>query len=281
VTRPELLSAPPSPASDLFAFLTTAVRHRRLIGRLAWRGVTSRYRGSSLGLVWTIAQPLLMLAVYTFVFSVVFQARWDLPGSDPRHFSIYLFSGLILFGVFGDCANQAPHLVRANRPYVTHVPFPVEVLSWVSLTEALVAAGFASVILLAGHWLVIGPLPWTALLLPLVLVPILLIALGTSWFLSSLGVYLEDVSQVVTVATTALLFLSPIFYSPDRIPEAFQGVYFLNPLAHLLEMSKDCLFQGLPPAWGRLAALTAGAFVFAWLGHRWFQRTRVGFADVL
>lgn len=264
-----------------FGFVTTALRHRRLIGRLAWRGVESRYRGSVLGLLWAIVQPLLMLAVYTFVFSVVFQARWDLPGSEPSHFSIYLLSGLILFGIFADCANDAPHLVRSNSTYVTQVLFPIEVLSWVSLLEALVTAGFASAILVAGHWLLIGPPPAAALFLPLVVLPLLLIALGTSWFLSSLGVFLEDISQVVSVATTAMLFLSPIFYSPDSIPAAFQGVYFLNPLAHVLEMSKDCLFQGLPPDWMLLGALATGSFAFAWLGHWWFVRSKVGFADVL
>lgn len=264
-----------------FGFLTTALRHRRLIRRLAWRAVQSRYRGSTLGMVWALAQPLLMLAVYTFVFSVVFRARWDLPGSDPAHFSIYLLSGLILFGLFGDCANQAPRLVRSNRSYVTQVPFPVELLSWVSLIEALVSAAFASAILAAGYLLIIGPIPVTALFVPLVAIPIVLLALGASWFLSSLGVFLEDISQVVTVATTALLFLSPIFYSPSSIPEAFRGVYFLNPLAHLLEMSKGCLFQGTSPDWVQLAGLFIGSFAFAWLGHLWFVRSKVGFADVL
>jgi lipopolysaccharide transport system permease protein len=262
-------------------FLTNALRHRRLIGRMAWRGVESRYRGSALGLLWAVVQPLLMLGVYTFVFGVVFQNRWNLPGSEPSHFAIYLLSGLILFGIFADCANQAPALIRQNSTYVTQVPFPIDVLSWVSLLEALVAASFGAAILVLGYAVVIGPPPLTALFLPLVALPIVLLALGASWFLSSLGVYLEDISQVVSVGTTALLFLSPIFYSPDNIPEAFRTVYFLNPLAHLLEMSKDCLFQGLAPEWGRLAALGAGSFVFAWLGHRWFVRSQEGFADVL
>jgi lipopolysaccharide transport system permease protein len=248
---------------------------------MAWRGVESRYRGSVLGITWAIAQPLLMLGVYTFVFSVVFQARWGLAGSEPSHFSIYLLSGLILFGIFADCANRAPGLVRSHRIYFTQVPFPVELLSWVSLLEALVAASFATAILCAGYFVVIGPPPPTALLLPLVVAPILLLALGASWFLSSLGVFLEDISQVVAVATTALLFLSPIFYSPEHIPEAFRSVYFVNPLAHLLEMSKQCLFQGVAPAWGQLGALALGSFAFAWLGHWWFVRTKVGFADVL
>ncbi len=271
------------PASPLhpFGFVWTGWRHRRLIRRLAWRALEARYRGSVLGMLWAFVQPLLMLCVYTFVFAVVFQGRWNLPESNPAHFAVFLFSGLIFYTIFAECANQAPGLVRANRTYITQVRFPVEVLPWVSLCQALLQFGFAAAILAIGYLVVIGPPLLTWIFLPLVMVPLLLIALGTSWFLSSLGVFLEDISQVVTVFTTALLFLSPIFYSPERIPERFQGIYFLNPLAHLLEMSKDSLFHGHPPQWTSLALLVVAAWAFAWLGHLWFVRTKPGFADVL
>ena len=248
---------------------------------MAWRAVESRYRGSLLGLLWAFVQPLMMLAVYTFVFSVVFRARWNLPDSDPSQFALFLFSGLILYGIFAECANQAPGLVRANRIYITQVLFPVEALSWVSLCQALAQAGFATAILALGYLVLIGAPPWTWVLLPLILLPIVFIALGTSWFLASLGVFLEDISQVVSVFTTALLFLSPIFYSADRIPEAFRDVYFLNPLAHLLEMSKDCIFHGQTPEWVTLGTLVAGSWLFASLGYLWFARAKAGFADVL
>ena len=266
---------------DPTAFLRTGWRNRHLIRRLAWRAVEERYRGSVLGLLWAFVQPLLMLGIYTFVFSVVFESRWNLDQGAHAEFALYLFSGLALYTLFADCVNRAPGLVRANRIYITQIRFPVEVLCWASLCEALVNFGFAAAILAVGYLLVIGIPPLSWLYLPLVVVPLLLLTLGSSWFLSSLGVYLEDIGQVVSVFTSALLFLSPIFYPPTRIPESFRGLYFLNPLAYLLEMSKQPLFQGRAPDWTLLAALTLGSWVFAWAGHVWFTRTQKGFADVL
>ncbi len=266
---------------DPTAFLRKGWHDRHLIRRLAWRAVETRYRGSVLGLLWAFVQPLMMLGVYTFVFSVVFESRWEIGEGDHAQFALYLFSGLALYTIFADCVNRAPGLVRANRTYITQIRFPVEVLCWASLCEALVNFGFSATILAVGYALVIGMPPLSWLYVPLILVPLLLLTVGTSWFLSSLGVYLEDISQVVAVFTTALLFLSPIFYSPARIPEAFRGLYFLNPLAHLLEMSKGPLFHGRAPDWPLLAGLTLGSWLFAWAGHLWFTRTQKGFADVL
>jgi lipopolysaccharide transport system permease protein len=263
------------------AFAVTGWRHRHLIRRLAWRAVERRYRGSVLGLLWAFVQPLLMLAVYTFVFSVVFESRWDVPEYGHTHFAILLFSGLILFAVFADSVNQAPRLVRANRVFITQIRFPVEVLCWVSLVEAIVQLLFATAILAVGYLVVIGAPPASWLYLPLLLIPLGLLTLGTSWLLASLGVYLEDISHVVSVLTTALLFLSPIFYSPARIPEAFRAVYAVNPLAALIDLSKPPLFGGVAPDWLALAQLVAIGWVVAWAGHLWFMRSKAGFADVL
>jgi lipopolysaccharide transport system permease protein len=270
----------PTPYHPL-AFLMTGWRHRHLIRRLAWRAIEARYRGSVLGLLWAFVQPLMMLAVYTFVFSVVFESRWDLPESDHSHFALFLFSGLILFSVFADCVNQAPRLVRANRVFITQIRFPVEALCWVSLCEALVQLAFAASILAAGYVAVIGAPPLSWIFLPAVLLPLALFTLGASWLLASLGVYLEDISQIVSVFTTALLFLSPIFYSSARIPEAFRTFYFLNPLAYLLEMSKQPLFLGIAPDWMLLGLLMLLGWLVAWAGHLWFVRSKAGFADVL
>ena len=264
-----------------FAFLITGWRHRSLIRRLAWRKIESRYRGSVLGLLWTLLQPMLMLAVYTFVFSVVLQAKWNVGGGNRAEFALFLFSGLILYAIFSECVNEAPQLIPANDTYVKQLIFPTEILAWVSLSSALFNFAVSLILLAAFHAVVVGPIPVSALYLPLVMGPLLLLTLGSTWFLASIGVFLKDTAQIVGIGTTALLFLSPIFYSASGIPEAFRAYYYMNPFASILEMSKGSLFYESAPDWQVLAQLTLASWVVVWLGYAWFMKTKSSFADVL
>jgi lipopolysaccharide transport system permease protein len=263
------------------AFLVTGWTHRRLIVRLSWRKIESRYRGSVLGLLWAVLQPMLMLAIYTFVFSVIFRAKWGAESSSQAEFALFLFSGLILYAIFSECANEAPKLMPDNEIYVKQLIFPTEILSWVSLLTAMFGFSISLVLLGAFYSVILGPLPASVVYLPLVMGPLLLLTLGASWFLASLGVFVKDVSQVVGILTTALLFLSPIFYSPSAIPEPFLPFYYLNPFAGILEMSKGSLFYGAAPDWAALSRLTVGAWFVAWAGYVWFMKTKRSFADVL
>jgi len=263
------------------AFLVSGWTHRRLIGRLAWRKIESRYRGSVLGLLWTLLHPMLMLAVYTFVFSVIFRAKWSAESSSQVEFAIFLFSGLIVYAIFSECVNEAPRLMPDNEIYVKQLIFPTEILAWVSLVSALFNFAVSLVLLVAFYPIVLGPPPVTIFFLPLVVGPLLPLTLGTTWFLASIGVFVKDTSQVVLIFTTALLFLSPIFYSPTMIPEAFQPFYYVNPIAGILEMSKDSLFYDVGPDWAALARSTALAWLVAWAGYSWFMKTKRSFADVL
>lgn len=263
------------------SFLHAGWRHRTLIRRLAWRKVEARYRGSTLGLVWSLAHPLMMLLIYTFVFSVVFRARWNVPEAEEGHFSLFLFSGLIIYALFAESVNEAPGLMVRNQTFIKQIVFPTEVLAWVSLLASLFNFAVSFLLLLGLHFVLAGPPPISALQLPLILLPLLLGTLGIVWLLASLGVYLRDVDQVVGLFTTALLFLSPIFYPASRIPEAFQPFYGLNPMARILEMSKASLFYSMSPNWAGLLSLTLGAWLVAWFGYAWFMKTKTGFADVL
>ncbi|PWC85427.1 sugar ABC transporter permease [Azospirillum sp. TSH100] len=264
-----------------FALFQTAWHHRSLILRLARREIDARYRGSVLGIVWAVLNPILMLAVYTFVFSVVFQARWGATGGSNTEFALLLFSGLILFNVLGECLNRAPGLLLENISYIKKVVFPLEILPLVSLAVALFNAGIGFVILLVFHLLVAGLPPLTALLLPLILAPLCLTTLGLSWFFAAAGVFLRDLRQVVGVGVTVLMFLSPIFYPMTAIPERFRAILHLNPMTAILEQSKDLLFWGRIPSPVEWGLATLGAWVVAWLGYLWFMKTRRGFADVV
>lgn len=268
------------PASAGGPFLG-AWRHRHLIYRLAEREIRARYRGSMLGLAWSVMIPLMMLGVYTFVFSVVFQARWDVPMQSDGQFALLTLTGLIFYTVFSEAVGRAPGLVLANTTYVKKVVFPLEILPWVVLLVALFNAMVTSLTLMLGYVVLIGIPPWTALLLPVAFVPLALLTLGLCWFLASVGVYLRDIQQLVGVLLSMLLFLSPIFYPLSAIPAGMRAVVQLSPVTIAIEGARSLLFWGVVPDWQVWAAYMAVSVVVAWLGWAWFRRTRHGFADVL
>ena len=263
------------------AMVRALLRHRGLLAALVRREVLGRYRGSVLGLAWSFLHPLAMLLVYTFVFSVVFQARWPGGGGSNVEFALVLFTGLMVYSLFAECVGRAPGLVLANTNYVTKVVFPLEILPVVTLLSACFHLAVAVLIWLAFHLVVSGLPPATALLLPLALAPLALLTLGISWFLASLGVYLRDVSQVVGVLVTMLMFLTPIFYSTAAVPEQFRVVMLANPLTAIIEQARGLLLWGHGMDWAGWGLQMAASALVAWLGFLWFQRTRKGFADVL
>jgi len=255
-------------------------RHRALVAQMARREVTGRYRGSVFGLAWSFLNPLLMLAVYTFVFGVIMPARWP-TGGGHADFAMNLFAGLIVFNLFSECANRAPGLILGNVSYVKKVVFPLEILPVAVLLAALFHAAISLGILLVFFIFTHGLPHWTVVFMPLIWVPLALLTLGVSWFLASLGVYLRDTGQVVGVAITALLFLSPVFYPASALPGAVRGWAFLNPMMLPIAQTRAVIIHGVMPDW-RLLGLYAGAsMLIAWLGYLWFSKTRSGFADVI
>jgi lipopolysaccharide transport system permease protein len=263
------------------AMVMSLWRHRALLQLLIAREIVGRYKGSAMGLMWSLFYPLLMLAVYTFVFSVVFQARWGVTNESKTQFALVLFAGLMAYQLFAECLTRAPTLVLSNVNYVKKVVFPLEILPWITLGAALFHMVVSFVVWLGAYILLFGIPPATALLLPVVLVPLVLLILGASWLLASLGVYLRDVVQVIGVFTTMLLFLTPIFYPIEILPENFQFWMMLNPLTHIVGWVRDVLIWGRVPDWQLFGIFISLSLLIAWLGFAWFQKTRKGFADVL
>jgi len=269
-----------SPYNPL-SFAATGWKHRNLILQLARRRIESRYRGSVLGLFWALLEPLAMLAIYTFVFSFVFRARWGALPSEHGTFALFIFSGLTIYNLFSEAVNDAPQSIMASGVYVKQLVFPTEILAWVSVFAGLFKFAVSALLLIAYYRVTLGSLPVSSLFLPLIALPVVLLTLGLTWFISSLGVFLRDLGQIVGLATSGLLFASPIFYPASTIPERLHTLYFLNPFAGILEMSKRSLFEGQPPDARELAVLIAVGWVVAWAGYGWFLRTKSGFANVL
>lgn len=256
-------------------------RNRELTLTLIRRDVLGRYRGSALGILWSFFHPLFMLAVYTFVFSVVFKARWGGGSGSKAEFALVLFAGLIVFNLFAECINRSPDLVLRNANYVKRVVFPLEILPWVAIGSALFHSVISLVVWLVFYAVLFGLPKVTILLLPGVILPTILFIAGLCWFFAALGVYLRDISQVTTILVTVTMFLSPIFYPSSALPANLKPLLFLNPLTPTLEQFRGVLLWGKvpdPKLWLVYLAISA---LMAWLGFAWFQKVRRGFADVI
>jgi lipopolysaccharide transport system permease protein len=255
--------------------------NRGLIKGLIVREVLGRYRGSFLGIIWSFLNPVFMLIIYTFVFSIIFKARWNAESDSKVEFALILFVGLIVFNLFAECINRAPTLITSNISYVKKVVFPLEVLPGVALGSALVHSVISLVVWLLAYALLVGIPHPTVLLAPLVLLPLFLLTIGLSCFLASVGVYIRDSAQLTGMFTTVLLFLSPIFYPITAIPEKYRSLLALNPIAPMLEDLRNVLFWGVIPNVSNWLIYLCICTLVAWFGYAWFQKTRRGFADVL
>ena len=261
--------------------LGSIMRYRALILEMIKREVIGRYRGSIMGLLWSFFTPVLMLMVYTFVFSVVFQARWAGGSGSKTEFAVVLFIGMIIFGLFSECINRAPSLILSNTNYVKKVIFPLEILPVVSLGAALFHFAISMLVWLLFYVVLFGVPSIQTLWLPVVLLPLLLMCLGVSWFLASLGVYLRDVGQAIAVVTTALMFMSPVFFPAVAMPEAFRPYLYLSPLTYFIEQSRELLIWQGGMDWFTWVKMFGLSLVVSAFGFAWFQKTRKGFADVL
>lgn len=249
--------------------------------QLVAREIIGRYRGSMLGVLWSLVTPILMLGVYTFVFGFVFRARWGTDGTSGGAFAILIFSGMIVHSLFSECFTKAPGLVVDNANYVKKVLFPLEVLPWVTLGSALFHACVSLLVLLAFTIALRHQISWTVLLMPAVILPFVLVIIGISWWLAATGVYVRDIGQLTGMLSTVLLFLSPVFYPLSALPEGYRWVFLLNPLTFIIVQSREVLVYGQMPYWPGLGIYLTVGLVTAWAGYAWFQKTRRGFADVI
>jgi len=267
---------------SLKALLQSLWRNRQLIMQMSRREVIGRYKGSMIGLAWSFFNPVLMLAVYTFVFSVVFNARWGTGAEDNRAlFALVLFVGMIVHGLFSEVLNRAPTLILSNINYVKKVVFPLEILPVISMAAALFHSMVSLSVLLMAFVIFNGYLHWTAVLMPLVLLPFVILTLGFAWVLASIGVFLRDVGQVIGMVTTVMLFLAPVFYPVTAVPESFRPFIMANPLTFIIEQAREVVIFGHLPNWTGLGIYTIAATIVGWAGYALFQKTRKGFADVL
>lgn len=255
-------------------------QHRALIWQLAKRDVFGRYRGASLGVVWSILTPFLLLGVYTIAFGEILKARW--PGvNGTTDFALMLFVGLTLHAFMAECMIRAPSLIVSNTNYVKKVVFPLEILPWPVIFSGLFHLSMNMLVFFVALWLVKGVLTWTVVLLPVVVLPLVLMVLGAIWLLSSLGTYLRDIGQLMGPLTTALLFLSSAIVPVESLPERYRGIFLANPLTLIIDQARAVTIFGELPDWNALIVYSMIALVFSIASYSLFRKLKGGFADVL
>jgi lipopolysaccharide transport system permease protein len=281
-------SARPIPWGDLLslpAMVRALWRYRDLVRQFTVREVMVRHKGTSLGLLWAVVQPLLVLAIYTFVFGFVFQNRWShLRGPDWANFPLNFFAGYLIFGVFSDCVNRSPSLITEHPNLVRKVVFPLEILPLTCCGAGLVYFFISLALLIVVTFILTLSIPWTIVLFPLALVPLIMLSLGVSWLFASLGAFIRDFKQVVPVLTQLMFFVTPVFYDVSAIKEPYQQIIRLNPMTTIVQFGRKTLMWGQVPTgedWASLGVVTALALAVMIGGYAWFAKSKRGLADVL
>ena len=261
----------------------TIWQNRSLLGQMVRRNIEQRYRGSALGLVWSFVQPLIMLCIYTFVFSVVFKARWGegAIGAGRGAFAVIMFCGMSMFNLFSESVAMCCGIVTGHANLVKKVIFPLEILPLMQVATTFILGMAWFILLFFGAWLVLGNLSWSMLLLPLIIVPLLLFTSGIAFLVASLGVYVRDTQYVVGIVLQILFFITPVFYPINAVPENFQVYLEMNPLTVFIEQARNVFLYGNMPDWSFLGIATLVSLAILQLGFFFFFRTKKGFADVL
>jgi lipopolysaccharide transport system permease protein len=256
--------------------------HRELIRQFVGREILERHKGAYLGVAWNVLSPVLQLAVYSVIFGFVLKGHWERTFIDPRiDFTLLFLVGHTLFHFFAEVANRSPALVASRANLVRKVVFPTEIMPVVIVVSGLVYVGIMFALLVVVVGVVGKTFVWTSVFLPVVVVPLVMLALGTGWFLASLGVFVRDLRQVVPVLTMLLMFATPVFYAPERLPEELRFVAELNPLAVIVENGRRVMIWGEMPRWGALGAVTVLSAMVMQGGYAWYMKSKRGLADVL
>ncbi len=285
MSKTTTISATPPRARDyanpmhLFKNLT---QHKDLIWQYTRREILLRYRGTYLGWVWSIVNPLITLGVYTFVFGFILKARFAYStGSGKIEYALSLFCGIVVYNLFSGCIARAPHLIVSKPNYVKKVVFPVEILPVAALVSNLVHTGTGFLILIPASILVTSHISGTIYLFPLILLPLCALTLGLGWFLSSMGVFARDIGQAITILLQLLFFMSAIIYPVSAIPELVRPYALLNPLIFIIENSRRTLIWGLQVEWYAWFAVTVLSFIIMQTGYVWFMKSKRSFSDLL
>jgi ABC-2 type transport system permease protein len=242
------------------------LRYRDLVGALVARELKVRYRRSAIGFVWTMLQPLLMMLVLHLVFSALF--RFNLP-----NYQVYALAGILFWNFFSQSIVSSMNSLRGNAAILQKLPVPKAVFPLATVISGVVNLGFALVPLLlvvvaTGH-----PLRPALLFLPIAVLIAAVFTLGAGLLLSPLAVFFHDVVELIGVALMLLMYLTPVFYPMEIVPDNLRWLVRFNPARSILEVFRDPIYQGEVPPLTHLSVAVAIALLALALGAWAFRRS--------
>jgi len=257
-----------------------------LLLQFIWWEIQEKYRRTTFGLVWLLLTPLSRILVYTIVFSFLLGGRSVVWGMESDvNVGLMIFAGLIVFNVFSETVGMAPGLMWANRSYVKHIRFPVEILPITTAGASLLQAFLGAIVLLVVKFFSVGHIGWTCLYLPVVFMSLIPFALGLAWVFSAIGVFWQDISNITQSFIQFMLFSSAIVFPLDRIeavlPGRTAGLLRLNPLVTIVENARRVTLHDLRPDWFWLVVTFVGSYLFMTICYAVFMRSRKDFSDVV
>jgi lipopolysaccharide transport system permease protein len=264
-----------------FRIFNTLFLNKFLIYLLIKREISVRYKGSIFGYFWFFLNHLIFISIYTFVFTRIFDSKWSSSASSGVEFALILFIGLLVFNFFSECITKAPNLIASNPSYVKKIKFPVEVLPIIITSTALFNFIIGLIVWIFIYVAIHHSIHFTALLFPFILIPLYLATLGLVWVLSFVGVFIKDLQYVVGFIMTIFLFLSPVFYPIDTLPEMLKFVFMLNPLTIPIETLRDIFFFGQIPDIYPILIYSFFSLVFFYTGLYFFEKSKKDFSDVI
>lgn len=255
-------------------------RHRVLILNFVKRDLLARYKGSTMGLFWSVAHPLVMLALYTLVFSGILRVQVG-PGEGTKIFALYLLCGMLPWNAFQEGLSRSSSVILDHANLIKRTVFPSEILPTYVVLSSVVNELIGLTILLGATLLTSHA--WSA---PMILLPVILLlqvglTLGLAWIIAAINVFLRDIGQLLGVVLTLWLFLTPIFYPPSVIPKSLAWMLLINPMGWVVEAYRSVILRGTLPAAWQVAALALCSTVAFGVGYRLFRRMQPAFADVV
>lgn len=257
-------------------------QYRFLIFSMIKREISMKYKGSILGILWSVITPIILVGVYTFCFSYIFKASWKVEKVDIHiPYALVLFAGLNIFTLFSEIFLRSPSLISGYSYLLKKTVFPVEVLAYVSVGSALFQLIINTSIIIFINIIVYNYFVWEIVFLPFIVLPFTVFLLAICWLLSTIGVFLKDISNLLNLLVTVLMFLSPVFFSLDSMPEPYKSIAVLNPLTLIIEETRKVLLYGLLPDFKSLSIYFLFSFCFMQLSYIFLLKVKKGFGDAI
>jgi len=267
-----------NPMKIVMSFL----QHRTLLYQFTVRNIKARHKGSYLGVFWMVLNPLLMMALYSFVFGVIFNGRYGMMANETAvDYALGIFLSLTIFQLIAEVMGVSTTIILGHTNIVKKVVFPLEILPVASVGASIYHFMISICLVFAGILIFGQGISSLSLYLPVLILPVILFTLGIGWFFSSVGVYVRDLGQLMQFLSLALLYSSAVFYSLDMVPDQIYAILKYNPMVHIVEQARKIVLWDQPLQLRPVLYIYISSTCIFFFGYYVFMRLKKGFADVL